>query len=49
MNNTIISIEGQDNGGKEATIIVIGERENQILFEENWYTGEYRLQVHRLP
>lgn len=34
MNRTIISIEVQDNGDKEATIIVKGERNNQILFEE---------------
>lgn len=36
MNRTIISIEVQDNGGKDATIIVIGERNNQILFEEQF-------------
>lgn len=36
MNKTIISIEVQDNGGKEATIIVKGERNNQILFEEQF-------------
>lgn len=36
MNRTIISIEVQDNGAKEATIIVTGERNNQILFEEQF-------------
>lgn len=36
MNRTIISIEVQDHGGKEATIIVKGERNNQILFEEQF-------------
>lgn len=34
MNRTIISIEVQDHGGKEANIIVRGERNNQIMFEE---------------
>ena len=34
MNRTIISIEVQDEGGKEANIIVKGERNGQILFEE---------------
>ena len=34
MNRTIISIEVQDEGGKEANIIVRGERNGQILFEE---------------
>ncbi len=33
MNRTIISIELQDNGGTEATTIVKGERNNQIMFE----------------
>ncbi len=36
MDMTIISIEVQGNGGKEATIIVTGERNNQILFEEQF-------------
>jgi hypothetical protein len=36
MNRTIISIEVQDNGGKEAIIIVTGERNNQIMFEEQF-------------
>ncbi len=36
MNKTIISIEVQDNGGKEATIIERGERNNQIMFEEKF-------------
>ena len=36
MNRTIISIEVQDNGGKEANIIVRGERNNQIMFEEQF-------------
>ena len=34
MNRTIISIEVQDEGGKKANIIVRGERNGQILFEE---------------
>ena len=33
MNRTIISIEVQDRGDKEATIIVRGERNSQIMFE----------------
>lgn len=36
MNKTIISIEIQDEGGKEASIIVTGERNNQVLFEEQF-------------
>lgn len=36
MNRTIISIEVQDYGSKEATIIVKGERNNQIMFEERF-------------
>ncbi len=36
MNRTIISIEVQDNGDKEATIIVRGERNSQIMFEETF-------------
>lgn len=36
MNKTIISIEVQDYGDKEATIIIKGERNNQILFEEHF-------------
>jgi hypothetical protein len=36
MNRTIISIEVQDHGGKEANIIVRGERNNQIMFEEQF-------------
>lgn len=36
MNRTIISIEIQDYGGKEANIIVRGERNNQIMFEEQF-------------
>lgn len=49
MNKTIISIEVQDNGGKEATIIVTGERNNQILFEEQFdYKDEekHSLRLH---
>ena len=51
MNRTIISIEVQDNGGKEATIIVKGERNNQILFEEHFeYNDEnkHSLRLHFL-
>jgi hypothetical protein len=51
MNRTIISIEVQDHGGKEAKIIVRGERNNQILFEEQFdYKDEekYSLRLHLL-
>ncbi|MFV0330038.1 MAG: hypothetical protein ACK5KL_09510 [Dysgonomonas sp.] len=51
MNKTIISIEVQDNGGKEATIIVTGERNNQVLFEERFqYKDEEKrpLRLHLL-
>lgn len=51
MNRTIISIELQDHGAKEATIIVKGERNNQILFEEHFtYKDEekYSLRLHFL-
>lgn len=36
MNRTIISIEVQDYGGKEANIIVRGERNGLIMFEEEF-------------
>ncbi len=46
MNKTIISIELQDYGDKDATIIVRGERNNQIMFEEQFaYKDE---EVHSL-
>ncbi|MEG1555797.1 MAG: hypothetical protein RR356_03640 [Bacteroidales bacterium] len=51
MNKTIISIELQDEGGTEATIIVRGERNNQIMFEEQFeYKDEekYTLRLHLL-
>lgn len=51
MNRTIISIEVQDNGGKDATIIVTGERNNQIMFEEQFsYKDEdkHPLRLHLL-
>ncbi|MDO5666017.1 MAG: hypothetical protein Q4G63_12290 [Bacteroidia bacterium] len=51
MNKTIISIEVQDNGGKDATIIVTGERNNQILFEEQFdYNDEnkHSIRLHFL-
>lgn len=51
MNKTIISIEVQDNGSKEATLIVTGERNNQILFEEQFeYENEEKhpLRLHLL-
>lgn len=51
MNRTIISIEVQDNGDKEATIVVKGERNNQIMFEEQFdYKDEekYPLRLHLL-
>ena len=40
MNRTIISIEIEDYGHKEATIFVRGERNNQIMFEEKF---DYRM------
>lgn len=51
MNKTIISIEVQDNGDKEATISVTGERNNQILFEEKFdYSdnNKHPLRLHLL-
>jgi hypothetical protein len=51
MNKTIISIEVQDNGDKETTIIVRGERNNQIMFEEKFdYKDEEKhpLRLHFL-
>ena len=51
MNRTIISIEVQDHGGKEANIIVRGERNNQIMFEEQFdYKDdkEHPLRLHLL-
>ena len=51
MNKIIISIEVQDRGGKEANIIVKGERNNQIMFEEQFdYKDEekYSLRLHLL-
>ena len=51
MNRTIISIEVQAHNGKEATIIVKGEQNNQIMFEEQFdYKDEekYSLRLHLL-
>jgi hypothetical protein len=48
MNRTIISIEVQDEGGTEATIIVRGERNNQILFEEQFAYSDNEKQPLRL-
>lgn len=51
MNRTIISIEVQDNGGKDATIIVTGERNSQILFEEHFVyqdDNKHPLRLHLL-
>lgn len=51
MNRTIISIEVQDNGGTEATIIVRGERNKQILFEEQFAYSDnekHSLRLHLL-
>ncbi len=51
MNRTIISIEVQDNGGKEDNIIFRGERNNQIMFEEQFdYKDEdkHSLRLHLL-
>ena len=36
MNRTIVSIEVLDEGGKEATIIIKGERNDKTLFEERF-------------
>jgi hypothetical protein len=47
MNKTIISIEVQDHGCKEANIIVRGERNNQIMFEEQFdYKDEEKHSLH---
>ncbi len=51
MNKIIISIEVQDNGGKEATIIERGEWNNQIMFEEKFDYGDeekHPLRLHLL-
>lgn len=51
MNRTIISIEVQDNGGMEATIIVKGERNNQVMFEEQFAYSDndkHPLRLHLL-
>jgi hypothetical protein len=51
MNKTIISIEVQDEGDKEAIIIVRGERNNQILFEEKFAYSDsekHSLRLHLL-
>lgn len=51
MNRTIISIEVQDYGDKEASIIVRRKRNNQILFEEQFeYNDEEKhpLRLHFL-
>lgn len=51
MNRTIISIEVQDCGGKETTIIVRGELNNQILFEEQFEYNDkekHSLRLHLL-
>ena len=48
MNNTTISIEVQDEGDKEAIIIVKGERNNQILFEEKFAYSDSEKQSLRL-
>lgn len=51
MNRTIISIEVQDHDGKEANIIVRGERNNQILFEEHFAyqdDNKHSLRLHLL-
>jgi hypothetical protein len=48
MNKTIISIEVQDYGDKEATIIVRGERNNQIMFEEHFEYKDEKVHPLRL-
>lgn len=40
MNKTIISIEVQDYGGKEANIIVRGERNGLIMFKKEFDYNE---------
>ena len=47
MNRTIISIEVQDNGGKEDNIIFRGERNNQIMFEEQFDYKDEDKQIGR--
>mgnify|MGYP003310486441 FL=1 len=50
MNKTIISIEIQDEGSKDAEIIVIGERNQKILFQEKFVfnSEDYPLRLHIL-
>ena len=50
MNKTIISIELQDEGSKDAEIIVTGERNQKIIFQEKFaYNSEgYPLRLHIL-
>lgn len=50
MNKTIISIEIQDKGSKDAEIIVIGERNQKILFQEKFVfnSEDYPLRLHIL-
>lgn len=51
MNRTIISIEVQDYGGKDAAIIIRGERNNQIMFEEQFDYNDnekHSLRLHLL-
>ena len=50
MNRTIISIEVQAHNGKEATIIVKGEQNNQIMFEKQFeYKDEEKHSMQYLP
>ncbi|WP_303236155.1 hypothetical protein [Phocaeicola coprophilus] len=52
MSRTIISIEVQDSGDKEAIIIVRGERNSQIMFEKTFsYKDEkkHSLRLQRTP
>lgn len=48
MNRTIISVEIQDEGGKEANIIVRGERNGQKLFEEQFKYKDEKIHPLRL-
>ncbi len=48
MNKTIISIEVQDEGDKEATIILKGERNGQKLFEEQFKYKDEKIHPLRL-
>ena len=51
MNKTMISIEVQDEGGTDALIIVRGERNDKIMFEEEFDykdAEKHTLRLHML-